>query len=118
MSDRAATTVTDARVALVTAPSPDAAERLVRTLVDERIVACGNIMPGLTSIYHWRGAVERETEVLVVLKTTAAAVPRLLTRVPELHPYEVPELLVLTVVAGHGPYVAWLHDNVGDTDEG
>lgn len=110
--------MTDARVGLVTAPSAAAAERLVRALVDERLVACGNIVPGLTSIYRWEGAVESEAEVLVVLKTTAAAVPRLLGRVVELHPYDVPEVLLLDVAAGYGPYMAWMRENVLLADEG
>lgn len=102
-----------ARVALVTAPGVEAAERIVRTLLEERIVACGNIVAGVTSIYRWQGAVEREAEALIVLKTTAAEAPRLLARLPELHPYEVPEILVLPVVDGHGPYLSWLSQNVG-----
>lgn len=107
------------RVVLTTAPSVGVAEALVRALVEERLAACGNILPGLTSIYRWRGEVEREEEVLVLLKTEASAVPRLIDRVAELHPYEVPEALVLPVEAGHGPYLAWVRENVGsDHDEG
>lgn len=102
---------TDARVALVTAPDTDTAERIVHALVEERVVACGNILPGLTSIYRWKGAIERDAEVLVVLKMTSAAVPRLLERVPALHPYDVPEVLVLPVAAGHEPYLDWLDDS-------
>ncbi len=111
----------DVRVALVTAPDAAAAETLVHALVEEGVVACGNIVPGVVSIYRWRGQVERAGEVLVVLKTTAAAVPRLLERVPALHPYEVPEVLVLRVLAGHEPYLAWVAAsvaNVGDRDRG
>ncbi|HET9982699.1 MAG TPA: divalent-cation tolerance protein CutA [Longimicrobiales bacterium] len=104
---------TQARVVLVTAPGAEIAERMVRTLLEERVVACGNIVPGLTSIYRWQGAVEREPEALIVLKTTAAEVPRLLARVPELHPYEVPEILVLPVLAGHEPYLSWIAQSVG-----
>ena len=98
----------EARIALMTAPSLESAEQIVTALVEEGVVACGNIVPGLTSIYRWRGAVERDAEVLVILKTTAQAVPRLLERAPALHPYEVPEILVFAVSAGHGPYLAWL----------
>jgi len=75
------------------------------------VVACGNIVPGLTSIYRWKGAVERDAEALVVLKLVEEAVPRLLVRAPELHPYEVPEVLVLPVIAGHGPYLDWLAES-------
>lgn len=101
------------RLALITAPEMDVAERLVHTLVEERVVACGNIVPGLTSIYRWEGAVERSTEVQIILKTTAARVPYLIDRVQELHPYEVPEVLVLPIEDGHGPYLSWVRECVG-----
>lgn len=101
----------EAALALVTAPDVAVAERIVGTLVEERLAACGNILPGLTSIYRWRDAVERSGEVLIVLKTVRAAVPALLERVPELHPYEVPEVLVLSVEAGHGPYLDWMAES-------
>jgi periplasmic divalent cation tolerance protein len=107
--DRRAAAPADAvHVVLMTVPSADVAERVVRTLVDERLVACGNILPGLTSIYRWQGAVQTDPEVLVILKTVAARVPALLERAPELHPYEVPEVLVLPVAAGHKPYLQWV----------
>lgn len=102
-----------ARVVLVSAPDAEVAERLVRALVEERLVACGSIVPGVTSVYRWRGVVERAAEVLVVLKTVDAAVARLLARVSELHPYEVPEVLVLPVESGHGPYLDWLWAEAG-----
>ena len=102
----------DARVVLVTTPDAEVAEGLVRALVEEGVVACGNILPGITSIYRWRGEVERATEALVVFKTTAAGAARLERRVPELHPYEVPEVLVLPVDSGHGPYLEWISKNV------
>ena len=102
-----------ARIALMTAPSVEVAERVVRALVEEGVVACGNIVPGLTSIYRWRGVVERESEVLVIFKTVESAVPRLLERAPALHPYEVPEVLVLAVESGHAPYLDWLRAEAG-----
>ena len=103
-----------ARVVLVTAPDEAVAESLVRQLVEEGVAACGNIVPGITSIYRWRGQVEREREVLVVFKTTVAGAVRLAERVPQLHPYEVPEVLVLPVERGHGPYLNWISENVGE----
>ena len=106
--------MTDVRVALMTAPNVQVAETLVRTLVDEELVVCGNIVPGITSIYRWQGAVECESEVFIVLKTTAAQVPALLQRAPELHPYEVPELLVLDVTEGHPPYLRWVLNSVSE----
>ncbi|MEJ2215703.1 MAG: divalent-cation tolerance protein CutA [Gemmatimonadota bacterium] len=100
-----------ARVVLVTAPE-ETAEPLVTTLVEERLAACGNIVPGVLSIFRWQGTVEREREVLIMLKTTESAVPALLHRTSELHPYDVPEMLVVRVEAGHGPYLDWVMENV------
>jgi len=100
--------MTDARLVLVTAPGAGEAERLVRSLVEERLVACGSLLPGVVSIYHWEGLVQREEEVQILLKTTEARLAALLERLPVLHPYEVPELLVLPIEAGHEPYLAWL----------
>jgi periplasmic divalent cation tolerance protein len=106
------TSGSSARVVLVTLPDEPAAQELVTRLVEERVVACGNILPGVMSIYRWEGAVERAREALVVFKTTAQGAERLVRRVPELHPYDVPEVLVLPVTAGHEPYLRWVADNV------
>lgn len=102
----------EARLAFVTAPDADTARGLVRTLVEEEIIACGNILPGVTSYFRWKGVVECESEVLCVLKTTAEAAPRLIERVPELHPYDVPEVLIFPVESGHAPYLNWISESV------
>ncbi len=101
-----------ARVVLVTAPSAESAESLVRRLVEERVVACGTVLPAVTSIYRWEGAVARESEALIIFKTTVAGAERLTARVPELHPYDVPEVLILPVEDGHAPYLEWVRENV------
>ncbi len=101
-------------VILMTAPNGDVAREIVRTLVDERLAACGNVVPGLTSIYRWQDGIQTDSEVLVILKASADKVPALLARAPELHPYEVPEVLVLPVAAGHGPYLEWVRDSSHD----
>ena len=98
----------DARVVLVTTPNPDTARAIARTLVEERHAACGNIVPAITSIFRWQGAVQEESETLLVLKTSGDRVAALSARVIELHPYEVPEVLALRVDAGHQPYLDWL----------
>ena len=104
--------MTDVRVVLVTCPHAEAAAGLARTLVEERLAACGNILPGLRSIYRWEGEVQDEPEVLLLLKTTAARFEALRERVVALHPYEVPEVLSLAVDAGHAPYLAWVAGSV------
>jgi periplasmic divalent cation tolerance protein len=107
---------TDARVVLMTAPSPEVAESVVRVLVEERLAACGNLVPGATSIYWWQGAVQREAETFVMLKTTADRAAALVRRASELHPYDVPELLVLGVEDGLEPYIRWLADSTAPHD--
>lgn len=95
-------------VVLVTTPVAADAERIVHVLLEERLVACGSILPGLTSSYRWQGAVQREGEVLLLLKTTQARLPELTERIAALHPYEVPEVLALPVLGGLPAYLAWL----------
>jgi periplasmic divalent cation tolerance protein len=95
-------------VVLVTAPSAEVAATIARTLVEERLAACGNVIPSLRSIYRWEGKVHDDAEALLVLKTERRLVPELKLRLPALHPYEVPELLVLPVEDGLGPYLAWI----------
>ncbi|HWV56795.1 MAG TPA: divalent-cation tolerance protein CutA [Longimicrobiales bacterium] len=103
---------TGVQIALMTAPDAATAERIVRTLLDERLIACGNILPGVTSLYRWEGAVQRDAEVLVIMKTTEQAAAVLLERAPSLHPYDVPELLLLPVGNGHDAYLDWVFDSV------
>jgi periplasmic divalent cation tolerance protein len=98
----------DVRVVLMTAPDMETAERIVRTLVEEGTAACGTLLPGVLSIYRWMGVVECQAEVQVLLKTGGEQVADLLTRAVELHPYDVPELLVLPVVDGFPPYLSWV----------
>jgi periplasmic divalent cation tolerance protein len=100
--------MTDVRVVLVTCPTADVAAGLARTLVEEGLAACGNVVPGVRSIYRWQGRVVDEPEVLLVLKTTTGRFEALRTRVVALHPYEVPEVLGLAVDAGHAPYLTWV----------
>jgi periplasmic divalent cation tolerance protein len=103
---------TSVAVVMVTAPSHDAAERIVTTVVDEQLAACGNIVPGVTSIYRWEGAVQRDSEVLIIFKTTRAVLAQLMTRVEELHPYNVPEVLAVPVAAGLESYTRWVAASV------
>lgn len=98
----------EVRVVLVTMPTAERAAELARALVEERLAACGNVVPGLRSIYRWEGRVVDEPEVLLVLKTTAARFEALRDRVLALHPYQVPEVLALPVDAGSAAYLAWV----------
>ncbi len=95
-------------VVLTTVASRDDASGLVRTLVGERHAACGNILPEVTSVYWWEGAVQSAGEVLVLLKTARSQTPILLARAREIHPYDVPELIVLPVETGDAAYLEWV----------
>ena len=99
---------------LSTVPDDVSADTIARTLVEERLVACANLLPPMTSIYRWKGDIERETERQLVMKTTRARVPVLERRLKELHPYEVPEFIVMGVDTGSPDYFAWLTAEVGD----
>lgn len=93
---------------LTTAPDAGAAEDLVQRLIEERLIACANLLPGLTSLYRWKGEIAREAEVLVLMKTPRTLVDRLMQRVSELHPYEVPEFLTFSVDEGSSAYCRWV----------
>jgi periplasmic divalent cation tolerance protein len=105
-------TPTDALVVLITAPDGAEAARIAELLVGEALCACVNIVPGVTSIYRWKGAVEQSTEVLCLIKTTRDRYPALAARVVQLHPYEVPEVLALPVAAGLDAYLSWMSASV------
>ena len=99
-------------VLLSTFPSADKAAEVARILVEERLAACVNLVSGIRSIYRWQGAVSDDSEALAVIKTTPERYEALAARLLSLHPYEVPELIALPVLAGHAPYLGWLGDQV------
>jgi periplasmic divalent cation tolerance protein len=102
----------DVLVVLCTLPPGDAAAAIARTLVEERLVACVNLLPGVRSIYAWEGAVQDEQEQLALMKTTADRFEDMRARLLALHSYSVPEILALTVEDGHLPYLGWVRDAV------
>jgi periplasmic divalent cation tolerance protein len=95
-------------VALTTCPTSDKAAEIARALVGEGLIACMNIVPQVRSIYFWDGELCDGTEVLCVMKTKADRVEALKERLVSLHPYEIPELVVVPVVAGYEPYLSWV----------
>lgn len=100
--------MTEVRVVLVTVPDEESGLALARSLVDERLVACANLVPGLRSVYRWQGSIEEAKELLLILKTRAELVGDLARRVAELHPYDVPEVLALEVGGGLPAYLDWV----------
>ena len=96
-----------ALLCLSTCPDADSARRIADALVDARLAACVSVVPGVLSTYRWQGAIERGEEVLLLIKTTHDALPALQARLPELHPYELPELLAVEA-AGSPAYLQWI----------
>jgi periplasmic divalent cation tolerance protein len=97
-----------ARIILTTASTPEEAERIGRTLVEERLAACATLIPAVHSIYRWQGQVESAQETLLLLKTTSAQLAALETRLHQLHSYQTPEFLALDVASVSHPYLDWL----------
>ena len=94
-------------------PDLDTARTAARTLVEERLAACGNIVPGVESVYRWEGKVETGADVLVVFKTVIGSYQMFETRLRALHPYQVPEVLALRVTDGLPAYLRWVEQNCG-----
>ena len=98
---------------LTTLPAEGDPEALARKLVDERLAACVNILPPMRSIYTWQGATEHATEQQLLIKTATHRVRDLETRLKELHPYDVPEFLVISVLDGSSDYLSWVAESTG-----
>jgi periplasmic divalent cation tolerance protein len=97
------------RIVVTTVVSPEEGARIGRTLVEERLAACATLLTGAQSIYRWQGQIESSAETVLLLKTESDRLAALDIRLHELHSYQVPEFLVLTVESGSQPYLAWLH---------
>ena len=96
------------RLVFCTFPDQDTAQRVATALVEQRLAACVNLVPGVQSIYRWQGKVESADEVLAVMKTTAKVYPQLEARLKELHPYEVPEIVALQAERALEVYAKWV----------
>lgn len=92
------------------------ASALARTLVEERLAACVNVLAPMTSTYRWKETIEQDREQQLVIKTTAARIPALEARLRDLHPYELPEFLVLPVTTGSEAYLRWVGENTTSAD--
>ncbi len=100
--------MSEIRVVLITAPDAVCAETLSRALLDERLAACVNVVPGVRSFYRWEGAIREDSELLLLLKTRKDLADALAARVKELHPYELPEVLELPASGGSEAYLDWV----------
>jgi periplasmic divalent cation tolerance protein len=104
--------MTDKRIVLTTAGSEEEASRIARHLVEQRVAACVNIVPQITSIYRWQDKVEEAREWLLIVKTTAAAFGQVRAAITELHSYELPECICLTIEDGSTNYLQWIAESV------
>jgi periplasmic divalent cation tolerance protein len=100
--------LTPFRIALVTAPDLKTARRLARAALDARLIACANFIPKVESHYRWQGKIERGTEVLMILKTTAKCLKSLEKLIVAEHPYDTPEFIILDLRGGNKRYLSWL----------
>jgi periplasmic divalent cation tolerance protein len=106
--------VTEGRQVTTTLPDREAANRLGRRLVEERLAACAQVVGPVASVFWWQGEVESASEWYCHLKSTASRVEELIARIRELHPYETPEILAVPVAEGNEAYLRWIADSVAD----
>jgi periplasmic divalent cation tolerance protein len=104
--------MTDKRIVLSTAGSDEEARKIAQALVERRLAVCVNIVGPVHSVYRWKGAVENAPEHLLLIKTTEAAFPRVRDAIRELHSYELPECLMLSIEAGSENYLKWIGESV------
>jgi periplasmic divalent cation tolerance protein len=100
-------------IVLTTLPADIDATSFAQALVEGRLAACVNLLPPMESVYRWQGTVERETERQVIMKTTMPRVDALWQRVRDLHPYDVPEFVVIPIVDGNQAYLQWVGESTG-----
>ncbi len=100
------------RVVLSTAPSLDEARRIAHALVERKLAACVNLVPGLESVYRWQGKVENASEILLLMKTERGKEDELFQAIAEIHGYEVPEAISLPIHGGLEPYLRWVAESL------
>ncbi|PYT30912.1 MAG: divalent-cation tolerance protein CutA [Acidobacteria bacterium] len=105
--------MTDKIVVLSTSSSIEEAEKIARVLLEERLAACVNVLPGLRSFYRWKGAVEDSSEYLLLIKSSRGQFDKLKMALEKLHSYEVPEVIALPIVDGSKDYLLWLEGEIG-----
>jgi len=102
----------DEVIVLITAGSDEEAMKIGRTLVEEHLVACANLVSGVRSLFFWDGATRDERETLLICKSRLPLMERIIERVTPLHSYAVPEIIALPIVAGSKDYLAWVNESV------
>lgn len=95
-------------VVFVTAPSLEVARRVGYEVVEKKLAACANLVPGIESIFHWEGKMQQEQEVFILLKTRAGLIDDLVAVIRDLHPYSTPEIIALPILSGSRDYLEWI----------
>jgi periplasmic divalent cation tolerance protein len=101
----------DTLILLCTCPDDAVATDLSHRLVEQGLAACINRFGGLTSVYKWKGEMKEGTEVQLIIKTSDAALERLIDELQRLHPYELPEIIAIPITAGYAPYLKWIRES-------
>lgn len=101
-------------VVYVTVPNREAGKKLAHSIVKERLAACVNIVPGVESVYEWKGEVQVDNEELLIIKTRESLLASLTEHVKANHEYDVPEVIALPITGGHIPYLEWVKNNTKD----
>jgi periplasmic divalent cation tolerance protein len=100
-------------IVLVTAPDEAVAKKLARDILDKKLAACVNVVPGLHSMFWWQEKVDEQAEVLLIIKTLQDKLAALIVAVKQEHPYDTPEIIALPIIGGSEDYLQWLQDSVG-----
>jgi periplasmic divalent cation tolerance protein len=108
----------DLILVLTTVPVGPRGEAIARALVDERLAACVNVLPAMVSVYRWQGSVTSEPEQQLIIKTVRTRAAALEKRLREMHPYELPELVILDAAGSSEAYLAWVVESVGQAEGG
>lgn len=103
---------TDYIIVFITAPGIEEGKKIGKALVEERLAACANIVPGITSIYRWEGKLESSDEVLLIIKTMKNFFEELKERTLRLHPYSVPEIVAFPIIEGNPSYLKWINESL------
>ena len=102
-------------IVFTTCPNIKIAHRISETLVQERLVACVNILPGLESIFHWKGLIEHEQEILLIMKSRQELFTQLVDRIEAIHPYDIPEITAFEITQSSRKYSSWIIESTKDS---
>ena len=103
---------TNLQLVLCTVPNRECAEQIAEALVAEQLAACVNIIPGIASVYRWKGGMEKDEELLLLIKTSQGMYESLEQRIRALHPYELPEIIAVSIQAGQKDYIKWIENSL------